>query len=392
MNLWQNIGDALRNMGRNLMRTALTMLGIVIGIGAIIAVIAVGNGGRQVVMEELQKLGIDCYRLYGTASADENTPGIRLQQEDAELIDQRVKNALVSVSVSNASNIIREGNSVEAEIVGTDTLLYKMEYMELLEGRFLKEYDLDYARNVVVVGKGLANELFGTPHVTGRNIEIKDRTFTIIGVEETGSVVSSESKGDKVYIPVTTFRELWGIKTIDQISIMAVSGNVEDLGEQALDVLTQKYGSANGLYKLNMAKESQLADNVLNVFSLVISAIAAVSLLVGGIGIMNVMLVSVKERTQEIGVRKALGARNTQIVGQFLTESLCYSIAGGILGILAGIGFSQIAQEAIDVPAKFTIPLFLLSVSFAAAVGLFFGIYPALKAAKMEPVEALRQE
>ena len=392
MNVLQYIGDALRNIGRNLMRSALTMLGIVIGIGAIISVVAVGNGGRQVVMEELQKLGIDCYRLYGTTSTSGEKAGRWLVQDDAKLIDDRVKNAMVSVSVSIAGNMIRNETSVEAEIVGTDTLLYKMEYMELLEGRFLKEYDLDYERNVVVIGMALAEELFNTPYVTGRTVEIQNRTFTIIGVEESGGVVSAAAKGDRVYIPITTFRKVWGIKTVNEISIMAETGDVEELGEQALAVLKQKYGSVSGLYTLNMAKESELADNVLNIFGLVMSAIAAVSLLVGGIGIMNVMLVSVKERTQEIGVRKALGARNTQIVGQFLTESLCYSVAGGILGILAGIGFSVIAEKAIGVPAQMTVSVFLLAVSFAAAIGLFFGIYPALKAAKMEPVEALRQE
>ncbi|MHB1315457.1 MAG: ABC transporter permease [Christensenellales bacterium] len=392
MNLWQYIGDALRNMGRNIMRSALTMLGIVIGTGAIITVIAVGNGGRQVAMEELQKLGIDCFKVYGTASTVQDDIGIRLVPEDARFIDERVPKALVSVRVSRPDFIEYEGTTAEAEIVGTDTLLYKMEYMDMLCGRFLKEYDVEYERRVVVVGMELAKELFGTTQVMGNTLKIKDREFTIIGVEETGGVVSAAAKDEKVYIPYTTFRNLWGTKTIDEISIMADSGDVEELGEQAVEVLTQKYGRATGLFTLNMAKESELADNVLNIFGLVVSAIAAVSLLVGGIGIMNVMLVSVKERTQEIGVRKALGARNAHIVGQFLTESLCYSVAGGILGILAGIGFAQIAQEIIDVPTKFTLSLFLLSVSFAAAIGLFFGIYPALKAARMEPVEALRQE
>ncbi len=381
-----------RNLKGNATRTLLTMLGIIIGVASTIAVVSVGSAGRTQVDNELARFGINRFWIYASTHRG-GAPWGELTWEDALYLRKKLPEAeAVCPAVYHGAKISANGRQLGVEAVGTDGAILTAENLRLLSGRFLNDEDLALNRRVAVIQERTAKKLFaGDP--LGQKISMYRLSFTVVGIEADAALSIGDSGVERIYLPVTAFDQMFGTDRVDEISLTASSGQeIDSLGKRALEALNQKHNTESGFKSLNLAKEKQQADHILDIFSTVIGAIAAVSLIVGGIGIMNVMLVTVKERKQEIGIRKALGATDGQILTQFLSESMLIALLACVLGVLCGVGMTALCGHVLGIHAAVTPPVIAFSVVFSAGIGLFFGIYPSSKAARLDPVDALREE
>lgn len=397
MNIGMSVKDVLtlswRNLKGNAVRTFLTMLGIIIGIASTIAVVSVGAAGRTQVNLELSRFGINRFWIYA-ANHRGGTSWGELTWDDALYLRKKVPDAVtICPAVYHGAKISARNKQIGVEAVGTDSAMLEAENLHLRRGRFLLDDDIVNNRRVIVIQEQTAKKLFGESDPIGQKINMYKVTFTVVGVEAAAQLQIGDTGIERVYVPVSAFGQVFGTNKMDEISLTAASeGDVETLGRRALLALNQRHNSSNGFKSLNLAKEKQQADHILDIFSAVVGAIAAVSLIVGGIGIMNVMLVTVKERKQEIGIRKALGATDGQILMQFLSESMLIALIGCILGVGIGVGVTMLCGKLLGIDAAVTFPVMLFSVVFSVGIGLFFGIYPSSKAARLDPVDALREE
>lgn len=380
---------ASRQLKKHKMRTILTVLGIMIGVASMITVISVGDGGQQMINEELLKFGINRVWFF---PSDVRGPNDMLVLSDAQMLKDIVGTKEVAPSVYEKVYLRTDKKTMMADLVGTNQALFSMEQMTYSEGRGLIKSDIDYYRKVVVLSEQAKEELFGERDALGEKVSINGQRFTVAGVEKEDQSIYSSFFSGKCYIPVSTFASMFSTKYVDEISVTAISTEVlDDVVESSVSILLNKYGDGS-LKLINLSREMENAQNILDIFKVVIGAVAAVSLLVGGIGIMNIMLVTVKERTREIGIRKALGAGEHHILGQFLAEALFYALLGGLLGVGVGIFLTKIGGNIIGVEASVSKSAAGLSVLFSATVGILFGIAPAYKASKLDPVQALRHE
>ena len=389
MNGLDCLSIAAKQIKKSVVRSILTVLGIVIGISSMITVLSVGDAGKSMITTELNKLGINRIWLFAD---DANGAAASLKVEDVELLSKHVSNIQnISPSAYNRVSISHGSKEMVIDIVGTNDQVEEIEGLEMLEGRYISQRDIDYERQVIVLGESAGKELFGDASALGEEVEVNGKRYTVIGVEkETKPIYGSFFEG-KSYIPITAYENTFGTDELYEISLTAEDDQeVDAVMNQAVDVIVDKYGE-NSIKVLNMSKEMQSAENILDIFKLVITAIAAISLIVGGIGIMNIMLVTVKERTREIGIRKALGAKNKDILGQFLAEALLYAVIGAAIGIAFGLGLAYLASTVMGATLTISLGSILFSVVFAVTIGMVFGILPARKAAKLDPVEALRQ-
>ncbi|NLT98272.1 MAG: FtsX-like permease family protein, partial [Christensenellaceae bacterium] len=278
------------------------------------------------------------------------------------------------------------------DVVGTTEALFVMEQMGYLEGPGLTKKDIEYVRQVVVLSEEAKDQLFGSGTAVGNKVSINGQKFTVVGVENEDQSIYSSFFSGKCYIPISTFNLMFSNRHVDEISVTAQNTDVLDgVVDDCVSLLLKKYGEGS-IKIINLTQELQNAQNILDIFKTVVSAVAAISLLVGGIGIMNIMLVTVKERTREIGIRKALGAGEHHILGQFLAEALFYALLGGFLGIALGVLLTRLAGDILGIKTEVSIAAATLSVLFSATVGIVFGLMPAYKASKLSPVEALRHE
>ena len=378
---------ALTQIRKNAVRSMLTILGIVIGVTAMIAVFSVGNAGKDRVYEELRKFGIDRLLLYPNEVED------AFALEDIGLLEDRLHDTeTISPQTFWKGNIYYEGKSGTVDLVATTPVLKDVEQKVIGEGRFINDTDVSYERPVIVLADDLKETLFGNADAIGKTVEMQGKKFTVVGVEENTKPLYSAIVAEKSYIPITTALQIFPSAHVEEISITVDdSKKVDKVAEKAVGLLSQKYGDKS-VKIMNLSEEIQNADTIMSIFTLVVGAIAIISLLVGGIGIMNIMLVTVRERTKEIGVRKALGAKNSHILKQFLMEAMSYGLLGSLLGVLLGVGVTFLAGALIDLNTKISIWAIVLSVCFATGTGIVFGIMPALKASKLDPVQALRQE
>jgi putative ABC transport system permease protein len=383
---------AAEQIKHNPMRSFLTMLGIVIGIAAMIAVISVGDGGRERVDHELQQFGINRMWVFPYEKTSEKST---LCASDAEFLAIKVKEARNLTPVAYRQNEISCGGKKDlANIAGTTENFFKLENVALECGRLLQSADLEYKRRVIVLSEETSEKLFGNADPLMRKVMIQNQQLCVVGVQSRKeSSLYGANNESRSFIPLTVFEEVFCTDNIDEITMRADSMDETDsVGIKIVNALEERYGKHIKYNMLNLNKQIRLAQNITDTFRTVVSGIAAISLLVGGIGIMNVMLVTVKERTREIGIRKALGATDMQVFRQFLAESLTHAAIGGSLGVGLGIGMSFLCASVIDVPVSLSAANLMLCTGFSLAVGLFFGIYPAMKAARMDPVEALRFE
>jgi putative ABC transport system permease protein len=298
----------------------------------------------------------------------------------------------VAPSAYEKSYLSTGRSNIASDVVGTTASLFSMEQMTFMEGRGISEKDVEYARQVVVLSQEAKEELFEDKDAVGEKVSINGQKYTVIGVENEDQSIYASFFSGKCYIPVTTFNAMFSNNYMDEISVSVQNTDMLDgVVDNCVKRLLGKYGEGS-IKIINLTKELQNAQNILDIFKTVVSAVAAIALVVGGIGIMNIMLVTIKERTREIGIRKALGAGEHHILGQFLAEALFYAMLGGLLGLIAGIALTKAAGSVLGIEASVSASAATLSVLFSATVGIIFGLMPAYKASKLDPVEALRHE
>jgi len=396
---------ALRALARNKARSALTMLGIVIGVGSVIAMVSLGQGAQQQVQQQIAGMGDN---LLIVMSGSRTSSGVRggagtnnrLTPEDAEAILREVPQvASISPGVSsNVTTVFGNQNwTTRAEGVGLDYLQIRGRSIEA--GEFFTESDIRSAARVAVIGQTVATELFGAADPVGQTIRVRNLPFRVVGtITAKGQSGMGQDQDDILYLPYTTvMKKLQSTIYISTIFVSASGRDSTTAAEAGITTLLRarhniRAGQDDDFTVRNLTDVAEAAEESSRVMTMLLGGIAAVSLLVGGIGIMNIMLVSVTERTREIGIRMAVGARTSHVQHQFLIESLVLGLLGGIGGILAGIATSLGVSYAFGWPQSISPLAVAGSALFSMAIGIFFGYYPAKKAAALDPIDALRFE
>ena len=404
-----NPGELLRvgfqALSRNRMRSALTVLGIVIGVAAVIATLAIGQGARAAVQAQIRALGANTLTvLPGTVTAGGARSGMgsitTLTPEDAAAIKAECPAVeAVAAGVRTVAQVVYGNANWGTQVQGTAPDFVFIRQWPVESGVFITDSDVRGAAKVCVLGRNVAHQLFGETDPVGQTVRIKDIPFRVVGVlTMKGGQGFGGNQDDAVLVPYTTAqRKLLAITHVHSISVSAVSeAAVDDASEQITDLLRQRHrirpeGDAD-FFLFNQQEIASSAEATSRVMTLLLASIAAVSLLVGGIGIMNIMLVSVTERTREIGIRRAIGARRRDILLQFLIESAFLALAGGALGVALGMGAATLITQIARWPTVIQPGAVALSFGFASLVGIFFGFYPARRASRLDPVEALRYE
>lgn len=407
MNLLLTFRIALRALARNKMRSVLTMLGIIIGVSAVIANLAIGQGASAQVQASIANLGNN---MLFVMSGSMNTGGMRggagssnnLTPEDAAAIEAECP-AVRAVSPgvrANGQLVFGNLNWVASSgIQGTNEKFPDIRAWPIASGEFFSEGDVRTSARVCVIGKTIGDNLFAGGDPVGQTMRIRNLPFRVIGVLSTkGQNQYGQDQDDTVIVPYTTAqKKMLSITHINQVMISAVSPSATFTAEsQITELLRQRHklgaNQENDFFVRNLTDVAEIADAQSKVMTNLLASIAGVSLLVGGIGIMNIMLVSVTERTREIGIRMAIGARSKAIRRQFLIESITLSSAGGVFGIALGVGVTLIISKTLNWPTLISPISIVGAVLFSAIVGIAFGYYPARKAAGLDPIEALRYE
>ena len=388
----------------NKMRSILTMLGIIIGVAAVIALVSIGNGVKQDIQNSISSLGSNLLMVMPGAP---RTPGVRpsagsmksLKVSDYEAIS-RLDGVKAASPMTNGSYVvIYQNKNWTTSVSGVSYNYLDVNNWSMKSGRFLSEKNVQNRERVAVVGKTVVKNLFGDEDPVGAEIRVKNIPFRIIGVlNSKGSGAMGNDQDDMVIIPYTTAMER--VEGVDYLRMIYVVGKDENgidrLQSDIENLLRVRHGikdtNLDDFNIQNMNSIMETMEETTGTLTLFLGAVAAISLVVGGIGIMNIMLVSVTERTREIGVRKALGATYSVIVTQFLIEAVVISLMGGIIGIILGIGSSKLIGMASGMSTVISIPTIVMSFAFSMAIGLIFGIYPARKAAKLNPIDALHYE
>jgi putative ABC transport system permease protein len=399
------LGMALGSIRKNTMRTMLTMLGIVIGVGAVIIMVAVGHGAQSQIESQIQNLGTNLIVITpGSSTAGGASQGAqtfnRLSVADADKI--RSESTLLSgvspVVVTRAQVITNTGNW-RTEVDGVSPDYAAIRDWNVTSGAFFTNDDVSASRKVALLGNTIVKNLFPDSDPVGAEIRIGDVPFTVIGVlAPKGQTSSGQDQDDVVLMPYTTAQDrLSGRTFLAQILASAQSPNDMAAAEDEVrGIMRDSHGLLNGgaddFTVRDQTAIAQAATSTTSVMTGLLAAIASISLVVGGIGIMNIMLVSVTERTREIGVRMAVGARGSDVLTQFLVESVVMSVLGGLIGLVAGYGGSVILGRVMGWSTSTPLIAVAAAVGFSAAVGVFFGYYPARKAAALDPIQALRYE
>ncbi len=380
------------------------MLGIIIGVAAVIAMLSIGNGAKIAVEERISSMGTNTVHVFpgssrrGGSSGGRGT-GVQLTVEDWKAVASLPTVYETCPMVLGKAQVVYGSANWSTSVTGTSPSFASVRSWELESGRMFTEGEVRSAANVCVLGREVANQLFGSSDPLEEQIRVGHLPFRVVGVmTEKGESGWGSSKDDTLIIPYTTaMRKLQGTDKLSYITATAErKSQVKILEEQIVNLLNDRYRiqdpKEGGFRAYNQAEVSEVAGESTRVFSLLLGGIASVSLLVGGIGIMNIMLVSVTERIREIGIRMAVGARGIDILMQFLVEAVVLSVIGGAIGVLLGVGISMVVAHYAKWPAVVSQSSILLSFGFAAFIGIFFGFYPALQASRLDPIQALRHE
>jgi putative ABC transport system permease protein len=397
---------ALKALARNKMRTALTMLGMIIGVSAVITLVALGKGAQQAIEDQIKAAGTNLVTINaGNFTANGVRGGIgaaaTLTLEDVDAIRNEVPNVqYIAPSVTSRVQVIAGNQNWSTRIQGTDVDFPLMREWPVKYGAFFATQDVTGAAKVGVLGKTVADQLFGADvDPTGQIIRVRNQPFKVIGVMGTkGQASGNEDQDDIIFAPYTTVqKKLIGQQNVNQITLSATSADAtSDVKDAVSTVLrTQHKLQGNDPDDFTVRTQEDIADlrtQSTQTTTNLLTGIAAVSLIVGGIGIMNIMLVSVTERTREIGIRMAIGARGSDVLLQFLVEAVVISLLGGGIGILLGFGAAEMMTRLWEWPTQVPGSAVGMAFGFAAATGVFFGFYPARKAASLDPIDALRYE
>ncbi|GIO01284.1 multidrug ABC transporter substrate-binding protein [Brevibacillus halotolerans] len=403
MNYWEAMRVSLRSVTANKLRSLLTMLGIMIGVSAVIAMVAIGEGARASVANQINGLGSNLLIISaGQARQGGISLGagsLSLSLEDAAALQQKDSIADVAPAVSTRAQLVYQNSNYLSSLEGTTEAFPQVRNVSLQEGRFFTNFEVSEQANVVVIGPEIVTNLFASSNESpiGKTIEINRIPFTVVGILKSQGSSGMTNNDDKVMIPITTAMERLGQSSIRTIYASATSA--DEMLQAQFDIQQ----TLRSQHKLMPSQENdftissqsdilETAQSVTSVMTTLLSGIAAISLVVGGIGIMNIMLVSVTERTREIGIRKAIGATKTAIMKQFLIESVTLSILGGLIGIVLGVGAAWVVNKLGGVEIAITITPMLYAFLSSLLVGVVFGVYPAKKAAEMKPIDALRYE
>ncbi len=377
----------------NKMRSFLTMLGIIIGVGAVIILVSLVEGVSSEVEDSFSQLGttnvnVSARSRFATRSFDYDDVE-ELVMENSDIIDGFIPSAQTSATLRNG------GNNGSTTVVGVNAYYFELNDIDTQLGRKITDLDLENSSKVIVIGEWNAIQYFGScENAIGKTIKVNGLPFTVVGVQERlTNDVEQYGSDDKAYVPYTTAVKTLGIGALSSFTLGAASVDcIDEVITVAKNFMYEIYKDEDRYTVSNLQTVVDTLDEMMGMMSGVLGGIAGISLLVAGIGIMNIMLVSVTERTREIGIRKSIGAKRSSILMQFVVEAMALSFCGGVIGVIFGIIVALIAGNLIGIPAKPTISIIMISLIFSSAVGLFFGFNPARKASKLNPIDALRSE
>ena len=403
---------ALRALARNKLRSALTMLGIIIGVGAVIAMVAIGNGANKQIQDQIAAMGSN---LLMVGSGSINRGGMRmgagatktLVYDDVTAMQRECSSTVASAAAASQTSgqIVYGNDNWSTGIIGTEPQYFEIRNWPLASGSIFDQQQFDQNANVVVIGETVRKNLFGATDPIGQTVRINTRTggslpFTVVGLLQSKGTAPGmgQDQDDQVFIPLTTLqKKMTGETWLRFVMVSAVSLQASTSAQSCMEALLRdrhriRAGMDDDFFVRNMKDIADSAEQASQVMTILLASIASVSLIVGGIGIMNIMLVSVTERTREIGIRIAIGATEADVQRQFLIEAFVLSVIGGAIGIVVGMLASFIISHQFKWPVLISPSSIVIAALFSMAIGIFFGYYPARKASQLDPIDALRYE
>lgn len=397
--------EALISISSNRLRTFLAMLGIVIGVSSVVALVAIGTGSSRQVEEVISKLGSNMLIVTPGVSESRgvmNRKFSALTARDANAIAMMFGVAAAAPSSGNeTTQIVAGAKNWSTQMSGTTSDFFFIRDWALKDGNYFMQDDLRLAKRVLIIGDTVAKELFGVESAIGRNVRVKGLPFTVVGqLEAKGQSLSGRDQDNVIYLPVTTMqRKITGGFFPDRVDLIFVKAARQEwlkpLARDIVEMLRERHeiraAEDDPVTVRTLDSLTATTSQTTKALSYLLGAIASISLIVGGIGIMNIMLVTVTERTREIGIRKAIGATNSNVMWQFLLESIVISAAGSVIGLVLGVGVAMLAEHFMGMPVALSLWSVVIAISVAIFVGVFSGLYPARRASKLQPIDALRQ-
>jgi len=388
LGMLQSIKMALRSIKGNKLRSALTMLGMIIGVSSVIILVSIAQGSAKNVTSQINQLGTNLLTIntFGTDIA-------LTEDKISELSKLNGVNALSPV-VSGRVNVKKDRTTSQVTMTGTNASYSSVRDTKVSTGRFITDLDIEYRQKIAVIGSDTASTFFGADNPVGQYLQIDGTSFKVVGVLVSKGSSMGQSGDNVVIVPLSTGQRLVKSTTINQVYLQGKSEDQMDLVMNEVErAMASLYPNKSDSYSVtNQQDLMDTMSSISDTMTMMLGGIASISLLVGGIGIMNIMLVSVSERTKEIGIRKAIGAKSRDVLLQFLIEAVVLSGVGGIIGIITGVGLGKLLSSILNLSVSFTSSVMLLSFLFSLAVGVVFGVFPANKASKLNPIQALRYE